>query len=176
MSVRFSEEQLAKITARKGYTARDQSAPGANKATVTDGKGHHAPGITIAGHSPNKRRAAGHSKLELRFDQQLAARDIPAPQKNYLFLPNRDLELDRAWPAWKLGVEIQGGAHRASQAMLDRDCEKLCLALLAGWWILPFSKDLIRSERSIELLFSAIDVRRRMAVRGLIGRDECRQR
>jgi hypothetical protein len=104
-------------------------------------------------------RPRKESKLEIRFGQQLAVDGLPPAIRNYLFLPDRDLELDFAWPQWKLSVEIQGSAHRASMAMLDRDCEKICLALLAGWWVLPLGNELVRSGRGLELLLAAVKVR-----------------
>lgn len=92
------------------------------------------------------------SKLEIRFEQQLRCQQIEPWERNYFFLPNRDLELDFAWPAHKIGVEINGGAHRTSMKILDRDCEKLSLGVLADWRILPLGRDLVRSERGIRLL------------------------
>jgi hypothetical protein len=63
------------------------------------------------------------SKLERRFSQQLADNpDLPAHQRNYFFLADRDLELDFAWPAARIAVEVQGMAHRI-KAKFKRDIE-----------------------------------------------------
>lgn len=92
------------------------------------------------------------SKLERRFSQQLADNpDLPAHQRNYFFLPDRDLELDYAWPAVKVAVEVQGMAHRI-KAKFKRDIEKRALALLAGWRILEVGGEEVRSGKALEWL------------------------
>lgn len=143
--VRWSESDL------KAFAARGQRAQAAVDAVLP--KAVKKDGLWVAG-------GRTESKLEIRFDQQLVVDGLPAPIKNYLFLKDRDLEIDRAWPQWKVGVEIQGGAHRASKANLDRDCEKLCLGLLAGWWILPIGDALVRSGRGLELLLAVVALRK----------------
>lgn len=95
----------------------------------------------------------GPSKLEIRFSQQLAGDTIPPHQRNYFFLPDRDLELDFAWPQWKVGVEIQGGVHKMK---LSRDCEKMVLAILAGWVILPLDRKLVTSGQGLQALSSIL--------------------
>lgn len=92
------------------------------------------------------------SKLERRFSQQLADNpDLPPHQRNYFFLPDRDLELDFAWPPLKIYVEVQGMAHRV-KAMFKRDIEKRALALFAGWRGLEVGGDEIRSGQAIAWL------------------------
>ncbi len=92
------------------------------------------------------------SKLERRFSQQLADNpDLPAHQRNYFFLPNRDLELDYAWPQVKVAVEVQGMAHRI-KGKFKRDMEKRALALLAGWRVLEVGGDQVRSGQALEWL------------------------
>lgn len=92
------------------------------------------------------------SKLERRFAQQLADNSyIPGHQRNYFFLPDRDLELDFAWPGVKVAVEVQGMAHRI-KAKFKRDIEKRALALLAGWRVLEVGGDEVRSGRALEWL------------------------
>ena len=92
------------------------------------------------------------SKLERRFSQQLTDNpEIPAHQRNYFFLETRDLELDFAWPAVKVAVEIQGMAHRI-KGKWKRDIEKRALALLAGWRVLEVGGDQVRSGQALEWL------------------------
>jgi very-short-patch-repair endonuclease len=178
-AVRWTEDDL------KEFVKRGQAAQRAVEVDVDRGTARLAPARRQRAHGKttaaerivkaselNAQMAAARagprkeSKLEQRFDQQLTVSGLPAPIKNYFYLPGRDLEIDRAWPQWKLGVEINGGAHRASMANLARDCEKICLGLLAGWWILPFSRELIRSERALELLQAAITQRTNRKRRG----------
>lgn len=78
----------------------------------------------------------GESKLERRFGQQLAANpDLPAHQRNYFFLSDRDLEFDFCWPEARIAVEVQGTPHRI-KGKYGRDIEKRALAMLAGWRVL----------------------------------------
>jgi very-short-patch-repair endonuclease len=88
------------------------------------------------------------SKLEIRFDQQLRANELPAPERNYFFMDGRDLELDRAWPKLKVAVEIQGMAHRI-KGKWKRDIEKRALAMLAGWRVLEVDGAAIKDGRAI---------------------------
>lgn len=92
------------------------------------------------------------SKIERRFEQQLLERPlIPPHQRNYFFLPDRDFELDFAWPALKVAVEIQGMAHRV-KGRFKADIEKRALAQLAGWRVLELDGDSVRSGRGLEWL------------------------
>lgn len=92
------------------------------------------------------------SKIERRFEQQLADNpDIPVAQRNYFFLPDRDFEIDWAWSDRRIGVEVQGQAHRI-KGKWKRDIEKRALLLLAGWRILEVGGDEVRSGKALEWL------------------------
>lgn len=92
------------------------------------------------------------SKLERRFSQQLAENpDLPPHQRNYFFLPDRDLELDFSWPAARVAVEVQGMAHRI-KGKFKRDIEKRALAMLAGWRVLEVGRAEVRSGQAIAWL------------------------
>lgn len=89
------------------------------------------------------------SQLERRFDQQLEQAWLPEPRKNWFFLNNRNFEFDRAWPALKVAVEVQGMAHRI-KGKFKADIEKRALAMLAGWRVLEVDGASIRDGRAIE--------------------------
>ena len=92
------------------------------------------------------------SKIERRFAQQLADNpDIPPHQRNYFFLPDRDLELDFAWSEVSIAVEVQGMAHRI-KGKFKRDIEKRALAMLAGWRVLEVGGDQVRSGQALQWL------------------------
>lgn len=100
------------------------------------------------------------SKLERRFSQQLADNpDIPPHQRNYFFLPDRDLELDYAWTAVKVAVEVQGMAHRV-KGKFKRDIEKRALALLAGWRVLEVGGDQVRSGLALAWLRVLLEIKK----------------
>ncbi len=103
----------------------------------------------MGGSEPEKKRdMPKESKLERRFDQQLEEAGLPIPRRNWFFLNGRDFELDRAWPAQKIAVEIQGMAHRI-KGKFKRDIEKRALAMLSGWRVLEVDGASIRDGRAI---------------------------
>lgn len=100
------------------------------------------------------------SKLERRFSQQLADNpDLPAHQRNYFFLNDRDFELDFAWPPLKVAVEVQGMAHRI-KANFQRDIEKRALAMLASWKVLELDGSAIKTGRGLEWLRALLNAPR----------------
>lgn len=104
-------------------------------------------------------KTSTESKLERRFSQQLADNpDIPPHQRNYFFLPDRDLELDFAWAPLKVAVEVQGMAHRIKGKFV-RDVEKRALAMLAGWRVLEVAGDQVRSGQALQWLRMLLQTR-----------------
>ena len=94
------------------------------------------------------------TSAEQVFDYYLAmlADDLPEPEKNYRFGKDGDprFEIDRAFPADKVGVEIQGGtwtkgAH-SSGVGLRRDYIKNNLAVIYGWKMLYFTPDMLERD------------------------------
>ena len=101
------------------------------------------------------------SKIERRFSQQLADNpDIPPHQRNYFFLPDRELELDFAWPVDRVAVEVQGMAHRI-KGKFRRDIEKRALAMLAGWRVLEVDGAAIREGRALNWLRELLQIQAR---------------
>jgi very-short-patch-repair endonuclease len=88
------------------------------------------------------------SDIEAKFALHCGAENFPRWERNYRFLPDRKLEIDFAWPALLLGIEIQGAVHRITEHF-HRDAEKMALALLAGWTILPVTGRHVRSGQAI---------------------------
>jgi hypothetical protein len=97
------------------------------------------------------------SKLELRLDQQIYESGIEEPRRNWLPFPHRQFELDRAWPAKKIAVEVQGMSHRI-KGKFKADMEKRALCLLAGWRVLEVGGAEIRSGKAIEWLKILLEV------------------
>lgn len=91
------------------------------------------------------------SKIEQRFEHQLMFGDFPPHVRNYHFISGRDFELDFAWPLRKIGVSIEGMAHRVKRRFKD-DIEKHALGLLAGWRILRVGGHQIRHEIAVKWL------------------------
>ena len=88
------------------------------------------------------------SEIERRFAQQIRAANLPEPEREYYHITGRDFRLDFAWPAIKLGVEVQGMAHRI-KAKFHADMEKRILAQMNGWLVMEISGDMVRHDTAI---------------------------
>lgn len=105
------------------------------------------------------------SKLERRLEQQLLSSGfLPASSgggrrsfyRNYFPFPDRDFELDFAWPELKVAVEVQGMAHRI-KSKFKRDIEKRALLLLNKWRVLEVDGDSIRDGRALRWVSQLIE-------------------
>jgi hypothetical protein len=144
-ALRWTTEQLAEYEQRRGRTAcRTQPEP-------------PMPGVDIDAIHHKRGLVETESKLERRFGQQIIDGALPTPQRNYFFLPDRDLELDFAWPGIKVYVEVQGMSHRI-KGKFKRDIEKRALALLSGWRGLEVDGSAIRDGRAIRWLQQLLEV------------------
>ena len=121
----MTEEQYAAILARKGA-----------KAPANDAKFALAP--------------RKESQLERRFLQQLEQAGLTeCCIREYYAINGRDFRLDFAFPSRKIGVEVQGMAHRVKK-QFRADIEKRALHLLAGWRVLEVGGAEIKSGKAIE--------------------------
>lgn len=104
------------------------------------------------------------STLEAELMRQINQHNLPDPITNYRFHPKRRFEIDFAWPAWKVGVEAQGGiwipkgAH-SRPANILRDAEKVNEAQLLGWTLLLIPINMTRTEQAIEYIRQALTMR-----------------
>jgi len=78
------------------------------------------------------------SALEDRFLALLDAHGLPRPLVNTWI---ESLEVDAAWPAARLVVELDGWAHHGDRAAFQRDRDRANLLLEAGWRIARFTHD-----------------------------------
>lgn len=105
------------------------------------------------------REAVGESELEVGLALAImlyaSPKGLPVPVRQFVFekIPpgssRRGRPLDFAWPAYKVGVEIQGGTYARNRGAHSRpkgqarDFKKLNAAAMLGWRVLQFdSKDL----------------------------------
>jgi very-short-patch-repair endonuclease len=69
--------------------------------------------------------------------------DLPAPEREYRFDPERRWRFDFAWPSLKIAVEIEGGVwirgrHVRPVGYLG-DLEKYNRAVVLGWRVLRYA-------------------------------------
>lgn len=98
------------------------------------------------------------SAIEQRLSQQIEAHGLPVPVRNYFHIKGRDFTLDFAWPARKLGVEVQGMAHRI-KGKFRADMEKRALAMLDGWRVLEVGGHEVRHEIAIGWLTKLLEMK-----------------
>lgn len=84
-----------------------------------------------------------------------------SPAREILFAPPRKWRFDFAWPAWKIGIEIEGGTSfgksRHSRGRgFENDCRKYNEAALLGWRVLRFTTEMVESGEAINHVLIAI--------------------
>jgi hypothetical protein len=85
---------------------------------------------------------------------------LPAPTSEYRFHPTRKWRFDFAWPAEKVGLEINGGVftagrHVRGEALL-KEYEKLNEAAAHGWRVLFVTPKQLGEAPTYELLRRAL--------------------
>ena len=95
---------------------------------------------------------------ELAF--QIRATRMPKPERQYRYAPPRKFAADFAWPAQRLLVEVQGGiwtrqAHGSIKGVLA-DIDRLNAATLAGWRLLRFTPEMVKSGAARMMIDEAL--------------------
>lgn len=95
------------------------------------------------------------NKGEELFAFQVSAVQLPPPNRNYVFHATRKWQIDFAWPAVKIGVEIQGGIYMAGGAHalpthIERDLRKHNALLDAGWQVWHWMPQDITSGEALQ--------------------------
>jgi very-short-patch-repair endonuclease len=81
-------------------------------------------------------------------------------EQEFEFAPPRKYRLDLAFPAQKVGIEIEGGvfsqgAHSRPLGII-RDMSKHNLLILSGWRVLRYTPDQVKQGEAIEGLKSLL--------------------
>jgi hypothetical protein len=95
---------------------------------------------------------------------QLADRKLPTPTQQALVIPGRKFRYDGAFPSERVVYDINGGTwnprmRHSGGAGYEKDCEKHCLAVLAGWWPLVFTGKMVREGVAVDLLAMVLHAR-----------------
>ncbi len=141
-----SEEDFKEFQKRTGIRETKQyrpPAPNQDKCLI-----EAAPITEKAWASLKPKAPPGPSQIHIRMRQQIQQAGLPEPIEEYYHIKGRDFRLDFAWPDRKIGLEVQGMAHRI-KGKFHADIEKRALALIDGWRILEVSGNAVRDERGI---------------------------
>lgn len=78
----------------------------------------------------------------------VVGRDLPEPEREYVFAPPRKWRADFCWPAQKVVVEVDGGLYtlHGGRHNTDADREKCNTAASLGYLILHFSPRQLRDD------------------------------
>ena len=85
---------------------------------------------------------------------------LPEPETEYRFHPERKWRFDLCFPAHKLAVEVDGGVFIAGRhtrgVTYEKDCEKLCAAVVLGWRVLRVTPRHIKTGQAVEWIRLAL--------------------
>ena len=86
---------------------------------------------------------------------------IPEPQGEFMFSLAGDWLMDFAWPEIMLAVEIHGGTWAGGRhtrgAGFERDRRKMNTAILEGWRVLEFTRDMVESGEMLDCIKDAFE-------------------
>lgn len=111
-----------------------------------------------------KRASKGgrRSDMERNLMFQIQCARLPNPEIEYRFHETRKWRADFAWPANMLIAEYEGGiwtggSHTRGKRY-ESDCEKYNAATLAGWRVLRFTHDQVKSGYALATIRQALGV------------------
>jgi len=100
------------------------------------------------------------SEGEEMLAMQLHVKKIGDWKREYRFSPPRRWRVDFAWPDKMLAVEIEGGIWTGGRhtrgAGFENDCLKYNALSLAGWRLLRFTPEMVKSGRALSQIELAL--------------------
>lgn len=94
------------------------------------------------------------------FARLCTTRGLPAPVAEFRFHPTRRWRFDRAWPAQRVALEVEGGVWTAGRhtrpAGFLRDVEKYNAAAAMGWRVLRCTPETLHDLSLLETIQQAL--------------------
>ena len=97
---------------------------------------------------------------------QIKAAGLPEPVRQYYYARPRKLRADFSFPEHRLLIEIQGGifmkrggAHGSITGILA-DLDRLNAATLAGFYMLRFTPDQVKTGEALAVIEKALEIYR----------------
>jgi len=116
----------------------------------------------VTRHNPKlaaKLYAPAPSRLEATLALHMKAAGLE-PEPEYRFHPHRLWRFDFAFPAQKVAIECEGGTwtngRHTRGSGFEKDCEKYNAATIAGWRVLRFTGDMIKSGEALQVIEAAL--------------------
>jgi very-short-patch-repair endonuclease len=100
------------------------------------------------------------SAIEDKLAMHIRGVNLPRPEREYRFHPDRRWRFDFCWPVKLVAVECEGGTwtkgrHTRPQGFAA-DCEKYNEAALMGWMVLRFTAEHIQSGEAVAAIERAL--------------------
>jgi len=94
------------------------------------------------------------SDLEQLFAFQVKAAGLPEPEREVCVIPGRKFRFDFCWREARLLVEINGGTFtrggHSTGTGIRRDYTKQNLCQIAGYKLLTFDADMVKSGQALD--------------------------
>jgi very-short-patch-repair endonuclease len=104
------------------------------------------------------------SALEDRFWDVVVAHALPAPRRNWIVtVGTRAHEVDVAWPAARLAVELDGRAFHDTASAFESDRARDRALAVAGWRVVRVTWRHLRDDPG-----AVVDDLRRLLSRGVV--------
>lgn len=105
--------------------------------------------------------AAQAAQRDRVFRRLLDEANLPAPEAEFVFHPSRKWRLDYAWPAAKLGLEVEGGVWTGGKhgrgSGIVKDMEKSNGLALCGWRLLRVTPSALPTNATAQLVRAALE-------------------
>lgn len=100
------------------------------------------------------------SQLEAELALQIRLLKLPAPEREYRFMPPRRFRFDFCWPERMVALETEGatwanGRHNRGAGYAN-DCRKYSEAAVRGWKVIRATGDMVKDGTAIDLLIRAL--------------------
>jgi very-short-patch-repair endonuclease len=101
------------------------------------------------------------SDLEETLLLMIRIAGVPVPEREYRFLATRKWRFDFAYPAQKIGIEVEGGTWSGGRHTrgvgFEQDCRKYNQATQDGWKVYRFTNRMILSGEAVEVIIKALE-------------------
>lgn len=156
MTIRWTDDELADAQRRMAGVMQAQIGVGEIKKRTAAADAGRASGA--------RERSTAAPDIEGALVVELQRAGLGGYERNYRFDPRRRLELDFAWVAARVAIEVQGGVHsRGAHVRPEgyrRDAEKSRRAQLMGWLVLPCLAADVKDKSIIADVETALELRR----------------
>jgi len=117
---------------------------------------------TLVGQIKRAKIQAKNKQRDMIFLSLLKQENLPIPESEFKFCPNRRFSFDFAYIEQRIALEIEGGiyTHKMGHSSITgilRDIEKYNLAAICGWRVIRILSNELHKKQTFELIKKALD-------------------